>query len=61
MVQQHFSLIGKLTVAENLILGRGPLGFAGRWLRKLDLETASRKAMDLSARLGFGIDPHARC
>ncbi|MCI5078640.1 ABC transporter ATP-binding protein [Oricola sp.] len=61
MVQQHFSLIGKLTVAENLILGRGSKGFAARWLRPLDLEAASRRAVDLSERLGFGIDPSARC
>ncbi|MFZ2103030.1 MAG: ABC transporter ATP-binding protein [Oricola sp.] len=61
MVQQHFSLIGKLTVAENLILGRATGGFAARWLRKLDLDAACRKAAELSARLGFGIDPAARC
>lgn len=61
MVQQHFSLIGKLTVAENLILGRANSGFAARWLQKLDLESAGRRAEELSERLGFGIDPFARC
>lgn len=61
MVQQHFSLIGKLTVAENLILGRGSSGFAARWIRSLDLDAASRRAIELSERLGFGIDPSARC
>ena len=61
MVQQHFSLIGKLTVSENLILGRATSGFAARWLRPLDLESARRRAIDLSERLGFGIDPSARC
>tara|TARA_R110000751_G_scaffold259709_3_gene358999 strand:- start:36276 stop:37880 length:1605 start_codon:yes stop_codon:yes gene_type:complete len=61
MVQQHFSLIGKLTVAENLILGRGSTGFAARWLRRIDLEAAQRRAIELSERLGFGIDPTARC
>ena len=61
MVQQHFSLIGKLTVAENLILGRGSSGFTARWMRRLDLDAASRRAVELSERLGFGIDPSARC
>ena len=61
MVQQHFSLIGKLTVAENLVLGRATSGFAARWLKSLDLESASRRAMELSERLGFGVDPSARC
>lgn len=61
MVQQHFSLIGKLTVVENLILGRASTGFVGRWLRPIDLETARRRAIELSEKLGFGIDPMARC
>jgi general nucleoside transport system ATP-binding protein len=61
MVQQHFSLIGKLTVAENLVLGRGSRGLGARWLRPLDLRAAERRALELSRRLGFGIDPSARC
>ncbi len=61
MVQQHFSLIGKLTVAENLVLGRGRGGFVSRWLRPLDLAAIERRATELSRRLGFGIDPMARC
>ena len=61
MVQQHFSLIGKLTVAENLVLGRATRSLAGRWVRPLDLRAAERRALELSRRLGFGIDPSARC
>ncbi len=61
MVQQHFSLIGKLTVTENLVLGRGASDFMGRWVRKLDLAGAGRRAAELSERLGFGLDPQARC
>ena len=61
MVQQHFSLIGKLTVTENLILGRGASSLTARWIKKLDLEGAARRAEELSRRLGFGIDPVARC
>ena len=60
-MQQHFSLIGKLTVAENLVLGRGSRGLGARWLRPLDLRAAERRALELSRRLGFGIDPSARC
>ena len=61
MVQQHFSLIGKLTVAENLVLGRATTTFAARWIRRLDLKSAERRARELSERLGFGIDPSVRC
>ena len=61
MVQQHFSLIGKLTVAENLILGRGRQGPVARWLKPVDLVAVERRALELSSRLGFNIDPAARC
>ncbi|GAA1466494.1 ABC transporter ATP-binding protein [Microbacterium thalassium] len=61
MVQQHFSLIGRFTVAENLILGRGP---GGRWRRsvgRLDLAAARERTRELSDRFDFGLDPDARC
>ena len=53
MVTQHFSLVGPMTVAENIILGRS------RGLR-LDLADARRRAARASARFGVAIDPSAR-
>jgi simple sugar transport system ATP-binding protein len=56
MVHQHFTLVGDLTVAENLVLderGRSTL-----WLgRRRHLEARVR---DLGAGLGFRLDPRAR-
>jgi len=60
MVQQHFSLIGAFSVVENLIMGRGDGGFAGRALKKLDLKSATARAQALSDRFGFGIEPTAK-
>ncbi len=55
MVHQHFMLIPVFTVAENLMLGneptRGPV---------LDLASARRRVLEISARFGFQIDPDAR-
>jgi general nucleoside transport system ATP-binding protein len=52
MVHQHFMLIGSLTVAENVILGRevrrGPL---------LDLARASAEIRALSRKFGLDVDP----
>ncbi len=56
MVQQHFSLIGDFTVAENLVLGREPLRRGGL----LDLERAAADISELSDRYGFRIDPGSR-
>jgi len=53
MVTQHFALVGPMTVAENLALGRS------RGLR-LDLGEARRRALDASDRFGIRIDPSAR-
>ena len=54
MVHQHFMLIPVFTVAENLMLGneptKGPI---------LDLASARRKVLEISARFGFEIDPDA--
>ncbi|HWO20262.1 MAG TPA: ABC transporter ATP-binding protein [Kofleriaceae bacterium] len=55
MVHQHFMLVGPLTVAENVILGRelrrGPL---------LDLARASAEIRALSRKFGLDVDPAAR-
>lgn len=55
MVHQHFMLIPRLTVAENVILGlrsdREPL---------VNLETAEKKIQALSDQYHFGLDPRDR-
>ena len=53
MVTQHFSLVGPMSVAENLALGRA------RSLR-LDLGEARRRAAHASDRFGISVDPDAR-
>ncbi len=55
MVHQHFMLIGVFTVAENVMLGNEPTGFAGR----LDLDAARARVTEISARFGFNVDPDA--
>ncbi len=55
MVHQHFMLVGTLTVAENVILGRE--------LRRggvLDLARASAEVRALSRKFGLDVDPAAR-
>src|SRR5690606_13146587 len=56
MVHQHFMLVPVFTVAENVMLGHEPTGFAGH----LDLERARRTVREISERFGFNIDPDAR-
>lgn len=55
MVHQHFMLIPVFTVAENIVLGhekvKGP-GF-------LDLESARREILRVSAEFNFDVDPDA--
>jgi simple sugar transport system ATP-binding protein len=53
MVTQHFSLVGRMTVTENLLLSRAGLG---RLNRRAGREMVARAA----ARLGVRIDPDAR-
>ncbi len=55
MVHQHFMLIPVFTVAENVMLGHEPTGFAGR----LDLAAARKTVRDISERFGFEVDPDA--
>ncbi|PZU01523.1 MAG: hypothetical protein DI630_11940 [Gordonia sp. (in: high G+C Gram-positive bacteria)] len=50
MVHQHFSLVGPLTVWENVILGdRG----------RVDRATARQQVLDVGARYGLDVDPDA--
>ncbi|MGH2489469.1 MAG: ABC transporter ATP-binding protein [Candidatus Limnocylindria bacterium] len=53
MVTQHFALVRPMTVAENLVLGRGSA-------LRLDLDEARRQTEEASARLGIRVDPAAR-
>jgi simple sugar transport system ATP-binding protein len=50
-VQQHFSLIPTLTVAENLVLA---LRFGGR---RISLRDGAATVRELSARYGLGVEP----
>ncbi|MDH4334622.1 MAG: ABC transporter ATP-binding protein [Chloroflexota bacterium] len=53
MVTQHFSLVGPMSVAENLALGRA----SGL---RLDLDAARRRAVHAAERFGIRVDPDAR-
>ena len=55
MVHQHFMLIDKFTVAENIMLGNEEhnAGF-------IDEETTAKKITELSERYGLSVDPYAR-
>src|SRR5215211_5946069 len=55
MVHQHFTLIPRLTVAENIVLGAEP-----RKGITLDLEGAIKATEELSQRYGLKVDPQAR-
>ena len=52
MVHQHFVLVDRFTVTENIVLGSegGPL---------VDYSSAEAKVSELAAAYGFAIDPHA--
>jgi simple sugar transport system ATP-binding protein len=53
MVHQHFVLVDRFTVAENVILGSE----AGALV---DLESAEERIAELGKRFGFMVDPRAR-
>jgi ABC-type uncharacterized transport system ATPase subunit len=53
MVHQHFMLISRLTVAENLVLGLEPRGALGSF----DLRGARRVTEELVSSLGFQVSP----
>ncbi|HUB06485.1 MAG TPA: ABC transporter ATP-binding protein [Myxococcales bacterium] len=55
MVHQHFTLVGPLTVAENVVLGREP-----QRLGLLDRARAEREVEAVSRRHGLPIRPAAR-
>jgi ABC-type sugar transport system ATPase subunit len=53
IVHQEGSLVGQLSVAENVFAGRQPKGSFGR----IDRRTMNARAAELIARLGVAIDP----
>src|ERR671928_1361273 len=53
MVHQHFMLIPRFTVTENVILGSEGAGVV------LDRAAAARRGGELGQRYGLGIDPDA--
>ena len=55
MVHQHFMLIPKFTVAENVILGSEPI----RRLGRLRMREAQHVVTELCAQYGFALDPAA--
>jgi simple sugar transport system ATP-binding protein len=56
MVHQHFMLVAPLTVAENVTLGREPLGRLGSY----SPGAAERAVAALAERHGLPVDPRAR-
>lgn len=54
MVHQHFSLVNKMTVLDNVILGLEKQGFI------LDRKNAKKRLEDLAERYGLQVDPDAR-
>ena len=56
IVHQEGSLVGKLSVAENVFAGRQPT----RWPGRIDRGLMNRQAADLIARPGVAIDPRRR-
>ncbi|WP_157729527.1 ABC transporter ATP-binding protein [Tumebacillus algifaecis] len=55
MVHQHFMLVDKFTVTENIILGAEPKKGA-----KIDIKKAERDVQELSDRYGLKVDPSAK-
>ncbi|HJV32349.1 MAG TPA: ABC transporter ATP-binding protein [Bacillales bacterium] len=55
MVHQHFMLVDKFTVTENIILGK-EITTAGR----INLKKAEKEVRDISERYGLSVDPQAK-
>lgn len=58
MVHQHFMLVDRLTVTENLIVGDEPLR-RGPWPGLIDYKAATRRVRDVSERYGLRVRPDA--
>lgn len=55
MVHQHFMLIDKFTVTENIILGKETKSGL-----KIDLKKAEQEVREISERYGLAVDPQAK-
>jgi len=55
MVHQHFMLVDRFTVTENVILG-----FEGTGTLRLDRDAAERRVGELAESFGLRVDPRAR-
>jgi simple sugar transport system ATP-binding protein len=55
MVHQHFTLVGAMTVAENVALARG----AARGAWRFDARAAAERVRDIARRTGLALDPDA--
>jgi general nucleoside transport system ATP-binding protein len=55
MVHQHFMLVDKFTVTENIILGK-EITTAGR----INLKKAEKEVREISERYGLSVDPQAK-
>jgi simple sugar transport system ATP-binding protein len=55
MIHQHFQLVDKFTVLENIILGLKE----GKWI-ELPLDQAEKRALELSESYGLNIKPSAK-
>lgn len=56
MVHQHFKLVEKFSVTENIILGAEPRGSFGR----VNINEARTKIIELSERYNLNVDPDAK-
>ena len=61
MICQHYNLVPRLSVAENVLHGR--LGFKSSWAGLLGLysDSEKRRAWDLLVQLGLEAQVHQRC
>ncbi|MFB6466703.1 ABC transporter ATP-binding protein [Cytobacillus sp. Hz8] len=55
MVHQHFMLVDKFTVTENIILGKEP-----KKGLKIDIKKAEQEVREISERYGLSVDPQAK-
>ncbi|MFB6113089.1 MAG: ABC transporter ATP-binding protein [Halodesulfurarchaeum sp.] len=56
MIHQHFKLVGPMTVAQNVTLGREPRKWGGL---AIDREATRNEVGDLIDQFGFDVDPSA--
>ncbi|WP_216827733.1 ABC transporter ATP-binding protein [Alkalihalobacterium elongatum] len=55
MVHQHFMLVEKFTVTENIILGKEPTSKG-----KINIKKAAKDVETISKQYGLSVDPHAK-